>query len=369
MRLSILGACARPAAQSAIRAGMRPLCLDLFADRDLKAIADTRRIDLADYPDGLEILLPRGRPWIYVGALENHPALIDRMANLAPLWGNRGDALRLVRSPFVLREWMTEAGLLTPVTLDAPPSDATAAWLVKPLASGGGRGIEPWRGEIEATETRVYQSFCPGKPASAVFLGDGSTATLLGATEQLLGTAHAEFEYVGNIGPIPLSAAQSSQILRMGRSLARRARLIGLFGVDLILDGDRVTLIEVNPRYTASVDILEWSQGRSLLGLHCGLFQGAEAFTSPRPQPVAGAFGKAILRAPVDCVFNTTFSSRRFQQDGRRFPMLADIPNPGTPIAAGEPVLTVYARATTVGECRRRLKRRLEVWTRRLRDS
>jgi predicted ATP-grasp superfamily ATP-dependent carboligase len=264
---------------------------------------------------------------------------------------------------------MTEERLLTPVTLDRPPRDTTVFWLVKPLLSGGGRGIEPWRGEVVETERRIYQSFCPGWSASAVFLGDGSTATLLGATEQLTGTTNSDFEYVGNIGPIALSPTQSGQVLRMGQMLARRARLVGLFGIDLILDGDRVTLIEVNPRYTASVELLEWSQRRSLLGLHCSLFQGGGGSPSPHPPPAGGVFGKAILRAPEDCVFDARISSRRFHQDGRRFPTLADIPDPGTPIARGEPVLTVYARAKTEGECRRRLQRRLEVWTRRLRDS
>ncbi|MCH2591273.1 MAG: hypothetical protein MK004_22585, partial [Planctomycetales bacterium] len=49
--LVIVGASARAAAWSAIRAGRRPLCADLFADRDLLAVAAA--IAVEDYPLGL----------------------------------------------------------------------------------------------------------------------------------------------------------------------------------------------------------------------------------------------------------------------------------------------------------------------------
>ena len=306
---------------------------------------------------------------MYVGALENYPALIDRMANIAPLWGNRGDGLTAVRSPFVLREWMTAEGLHTPVTLATTPTDTTTTWLVKPLASGGGRGITPWRGEIVNPETHVCQSLCPGTPVSAVFLGEGGSAEFLGATEQWLGTADSDFEYVGNIGPISLSDAQGDQVLRIGGTLARRARLLGLFGVDLTIDGDRVFLIEVNPRYTASVELLEWSQGRSLLGLHRAQSLNEPIPDVPRWPPLRGIVGKAILRAPGNCAFGSRISARRISRAGREFPTLADIPDSGTPIERGEPVLTVFARGTTVEQCRLRLQKRLEAWAARLRGS
>ena len=47
----ILGASTRAAAQSAIRAGLRPICADLFADLDLRDCA--RVLDVDDYPHGL----------------------------------------------------------------------------------------------------------------------------------------------------------------------------------------------------------------------------------------------------------------------------------------------------------------------------
>src|SRR5687767_11650245 len=95
--LIILGASARAAAQSAARGGFAPYAADLFADEDLRACCPA--VQVSDYPAGLEAAareFPPG-PWMYTGGLENHPALVDRIATQRPLWGNSGTVIRAVR--------------------------------------------------------------------------------------------------------------------------------------------------------------------------------------------------------------------------------------------------------------------------------
>ena len=48
--LLIVGASARAAAFSALRAGLRPWCADLFGDDDLRARCFAQRCDSANYP-------------------------------------------------------------------------------------------------------------------------------------------------------------------------------------------------------------------------------------------------------------------------------------------------------------------------------
>ncbi|NOX53525.1 MAG: hypothetical protein GXP27_03640, partial [Planctomycetes bacterium] len=75
--LLIVGASPRAAAQSARRAGLQPVCIASFEDEDLAATART-----VAWPRNLKELirlaesLPPG-PWMYTGALENRPGLID----------------------------------------------------------------------------------------------------------------------------------------------------------------------------------------------------------------------------------------------------------------------------------------------------
>ena len=106
----IVGASARAAAMSARRGGLNPWAADMFGDQDLRACCPVERID--DYPNGLERVLaaaPAG-PWMYTGALENYPDLVDRMAALRPLYGIGGESLRAVRDPQRLAAAVRAAG-------------------------------------------------------------------------------------------------------------------------------------------------------------------------------------------------------------------------------------------------------------------
>ena len=83
---------------------------------------------------------------------------------------------------------------------------------------------------------------------------------MLAATRQLIGedwTAARGFRYAGSIGPLVLDKPVHAVWQHVGSTLAAAYGLVGLFGVDAIVDGDRVWPVEVNPRYPASTEIVE----------------------------------------------------------------------------------------------------------------
>ena len=74
-KLLIVGALARAAAWSAVRAGYSVVAADLFADRDLRELCTVHRIDA--YPEQLESIArqsPPG-PWMYTGRWRITPRL------------------------------------------------------------------------------------------------------------------------------------------------------------------------------------------------------------------------------------------------------------------------------------------------------
>src|SRR5258708_28908331 len=75
--LIILGATARAAAFSARRAGMRPWCVDLFADADLARAFPGRRVALDAFPAGLMDALadPPDCPVMFTGRARKPPRL------------------------------------------------------------------------------------------------------------------------------------------------------------------------------------------------------------------------------------------------------------------------------------------------------
>src|SRR5262249_16249101 len=147
------------------------------------------------------------------------------------------------------------------------PRDGT--WLIKPLRSGGGRDIRPLNAAVDRTARSCYfQERIDGPSYSALYIGDCSGAHLVGVTQQLLGVAGSPFIYRGIIGPCPISDALASKLRRLGEAIARGFAIPGWFGIDYVLRDNDPWPVEVNPRYTASVEIHELASRRALMLEH-----------------------------------------------------------------------------------------------------
>ena len=161
------------------------------------------------------------------------------------------------------------------VALDPAGLPRDGTWLAKPLRSAAGIGIGPLSGE--GRPGCYYQRRVDGTSGSALYVADGRGCRLVGLTRQWIGRAGHPFGYVGSVGPVRVPEALGRQLDRTGRALAVAFGLRGLFGVDFVLAGGVAWPTEVNPRYTASVEVVEWATGRSLLAMHAAAFGGGVA--------------------------------------------------------------------------------------------
>jgi predicted ATP-grasp superfamily ATP-dependent carboligase len=384
----IVGASTRSAAQSAIRAGLSPICADLFADLDLRACAQV--LEVPDYPQGL-VAAAAGAcecPWMYTGGLENHAGLIARISQSRLLWGNGTEVLRRVRDPWQIRDGLVDSGLpalcVWPREAAPPPADGT--WMLRPRRGAAGRGIRVWEDPSSncATlrEAHYFQERCDGDPVSALYLAAPPQTYILAVTRQLIGleAVHAPpFTWCGTITPIRLPEGIITTMHQVGAILALRTGLRGLFGCDFLVEDGQAWLTEVNPRYPASTELVEHVLQEPLLDWHRRVFEGAAAFEVPPSfvvpppfvVPPSGGFrnappeggttsvGKIVLYAHRDIVapdatrFVTCPSpwlgSTAPRDDG--LPSVADIPAPGQAIARGHPICTLFARAPSESEC------------------
>jgi predicted ATP-grasp superfamily ATP-dependent carboligase len=204
------------------------------------------------------------------------------------------------------------------------------------------------------------QEFIDGIPLAAVYLGTGDGAQLLGLTRQLVGVSYLHagpFRYCGSVGPVEPVAGLCSVLRRVGDVLAARCGLRGLFGVDGVLRDNDFFPVEVNPRYTASVEVLEYVTGLTALAGHAGVFLGVNALW--KPASAGNCLGKAILFAPADLVFAAEgpwAHELRAPTPLAQPPAFADIPAAGERICAGRPVLTYFARGESVRACEDKLR-------------
>jgi len=356
-RLIILGASVRAAAFSAIRAGFEPYAIDCYADRDLSAVCPTVKIER--YPRDFVPALAAApqTPWIYTGGLENYPRLVERLAALRSLWGNVGKGLREVRRPVRLLEAAVEAGLGYPRTQsEVSPQERPTRWLVKRRRSSGGLGVRFARDAETARLNRGshYQEYVEGQAASATFVAAFGRAILLGATQQLLGhesgISDRPFLYAGSIAPFDLNEDEIARLQALGGWLAKQLGLVGLFGIDFIRTSQGLWLIEVNPRYTASVEVLERAMNVSILALHATACQHGELPDQPLIEATSFA-GKQVVYAESAGVIPLVFGELvdELNRPGRPTE-IADLPRIGERIAAGQPVATVFAGGANAGE-------------------
>jgi predicted ATP-grasp superfamily ATP-dependent carboligase len=376
--LVVLGASARAVAQSARRSGWSVHAADLFADLDLLEAADTvRRVgrgpDADDgYPEGLAVAaggFPPG-PWCYTGAIENHPDLIDRIAAVRPLAGNAGPLVRRVRDPFALGEALRESGLRFPETHADPDSlPADGSFVVKPLSTAGGRGIRRWTGRAPTAPSItagpdagpanvIWQRWIEGDPFAAAYVLADGRSRLVGLTRQFVGMpwCHAgPHAYCGSL-LLPLATAPAgllAQLERLGTLLASRFELVGVVGVDIVVDDDgRVVVIEVNPRPTASMELIERSGGPPIAAAHLAACGFPPPGNPPLPHAVSRRdhWSKSVLFARHDIAITASLVDR-LRASGAAWrcagwPALADLPRPGQTIPAGGPVLTIFHQAS-----------------------
>ena len=261
-----------------------------------------------------------------------------------------------MRNPRTFADRLIAFGLRVPEVHkgDSTPLPKDGSWLRKPIASAGGIGVEHLVDDRELPGPLYYQKFIAGLSLSAIFIGVRTGAILQGVTRQLMGIPGNPFGYRGSIGPWPISSEVRSQIQTLGTTLGREFSLVGMFGVDLILDADaKIWPVEINPRYTASVEVLELAHQRSLLTAHR---RACEGLPIGETIPSATRFvGKEVLFATKPGVFEETVEDAI---DPWKVPELADIPEFGTRFKAGEPVMTLLAESSTLEECQRALSER-----------
>jgi predicted ATP-grasp superfamily ATP-dependent carboligase len=353
------GASARSLAFSCLRAGLRPVTCDLFYDSDLAARCPGSRIAADTWPEGilgaLEQLPPL--PVIYSGGLENHPDLISGIENRHEILGNGPAVLARVLDPFTLNGCLTRAGLtVAEIRQAGEETPGESGWLSKPIRSGGGIGIEA-ASKAVTSEGRYLQRFTEGVPASALFIAGENESSkrslLLGATEQLIGESWlgaAGFTYCGNLGPLELGDEALRQVILAGEIVSGEFSLRGLFGLDFILSPGGPVFIELNPRYTASVEVIERYCGSETIPQHISACRGNSLpASSPRASQVCA---KAILFAEASVELTT--APHPGEDDDLS---LADIPSVGEKIETGSPLLTILTAGDELANCEASLVR------------
>ena len=342
----------RALAAAARRAGYRPLVADFFCDTDTVALAERTRKLPGDLQNGVDTtrlietlrqLAGKDRPIALIlgSGFEREPEIVDEVARHFPLAGNGGAAIRRVKDPRSLAADCAASGIPHPeFRWDAPPDPEN--WVVKTAGGAGGTHIRRVNGAAPASG-RYFQRFISGQSVSALFIGDIGGARIMGFSRQWTSPApNAPYRYGGAVRLRRIDRQDAAMIGGWLDGLSLRAGLLGLCSADFIRNADGYQLVEINPRPGATLDIFDSGEA-PLMEAHLRAAKG-EAYAVPR---FADAMASMIAYAPRPVA---------------HFPDIAwpdwtaDHQSPGTRLAAGDPVCTVFARGPNATATRRTVR-------------
>ncbi len=338
--LIIVASSASRLAQAANSAGLKPLVIDLFADSDTKNhaeavyhVASLAQDQLSRAVDYFMHRYPVTHV-MYGSGLENYPDSLRYLAHRLTLLGNQPDTVaRLQNKPMFFSALTALNIAYPPVSFIAP--DDNAAWLLKPMRGQGGVGITYYQRHADNTsnDAMYWQRFQAGTQQSVLFLADGVHVQVIGFNTQW--TLHLSeqqpFIFSGIINHSELSAQQQQLITVWLTQLVSIFALRGLNSLDFIQCEEKLYVLEINPRPSASMYLYD----ANLLTRHIA------ACTSELDETQvtqSGYSGYQIVYAEHDVSVPDAF----LWPEGS-----ADLPESGALYRKGQPICSITTRQQT----------------------
>ena len=379
----LIGASQRMLVPSAIRAGYRPVVVDLFADWDtgqwrfsgesvkciaLSSFSEIKEIDLNALADVA----------ILCGGVERRLELVRAIEDQVPLLGTPASKLHRFSKMSELLEEVRAVGFCVPDDFGGELSNKVH-WLRKNESACGGFHIETVdSNDVKIAKSNSDQSYIQprvvGPSFAALFETNQHSTGLVGVTHQLVGldwlTNH-DFGYCGSVGPCSklLRSTQvesrngtvslQKHLLNLGEFVGAHLGLRGLWGCDFILSSQggrkQLVVLDLNPRIPASAELFDAEQ--SVVARHIQACLGDSSYPATdsncKDNERGWIEGKAILYNRTDTPIQITASvfgrlAKRFDQafygSTENGMTLADIPNVNTEIAPCHPILTIRIR-------------------------
>ncbi|MBY0560522.1 ATP-grasp domain-containing protein [Hyphomicrobium sp.] len=341
----------RSLAQSARRAGYRPLVADAFGDLDTQHAAEDFRVldgvmqtgfrtkpiiaaltDLSQSARSTPIGLVLG------SGFEDKPRLVAALASRFKLLGSDAATYKVCKDPQSFFGVLDKLGIAHPETRTSPPADPTG-WISKRVGGSGGRHIRTCVGLQRAKPRRYFQKLLDGDriSVSGVFLS--APNSVLALTRQWTSPSPEQpYRFGGAVSLPPIDPDVRRRIVDAATDVSSALQLKGMASLDFVVKNGTPYLLEVNPRPGASLDVLDDEAG-FLFRAH-----------------IAMGLGEGIMPRFPDIKVNRSAIAMAILHADRGPILLNDIPwpdwsadrgPPGTFIPAGAPLATVFAEAPT----------------------
>ncbi len=339
-RILVAGFATRHVVRSAYATGFEVYAIDHFCDQDLTWYTKEHQTfeELAELPDIIADMCSR---YTFDAIVTTSGA--EDMDIGQTVCGTPHDVAARFCTKTSIQQFFEEHEFPVPPLLSKGEYPA----FIKPdTGAGGWRNTLATTPDDEAAWTKCWpdtpyirQTPVEGIPCSVSCIADGTSARALSLNCQFNrgGEGERRFGFAGAITPFQPKERES--LLALAEDIAAKSGCIGSLGIDFMLTDDGIRTIEINPRFQATLDIVEMSTGINIFNLHRNAARGILPASRPVPKMTAV---RTIIFAEHDCVVKDDLKSLH--------PDIADIPWPGTEIEEGNAVLSVYGRGANEDE-------------------
>ena len=325
-------------AETATRAGFRVRVADCFGDEDTLAVAESWQ-PLSDYSSLtvdaiLEALihLSDDTPcWLICGAgVERYYSLLNHLPPHIQFIGNSYESFCKVRDPAKFFGLLNDLALpFPPITFSTEPQAERI--LIKDMKTSGGSGVKPHQ-EHPLSESQYVQRYIEGQTRSACFIANGTEATILGWNSQI--HRSSDFTLIEVQQPNIPNPTIQSQITDAVERLTLECGLRGFNSLDFMIDHEgEIYLLELNPRITASVELIK---NAAIFDWHFTACRGDLPEMDLRCDEGIRILHYMFAKRPLTIIGSPTWP-----------PCCHDLPQPGSQIQTDMPICTIIIDAST----------------------
>ena len=270
---------------SSQRFGCKLGVMDVFGDKDCLISAafwrnigtcfpDQTGIDSKKFLNSLSVFKINGFKGLVIGSGFEGKYDVLRQANeILPLYANSLSVFKCLENPVLFFETLKLLEVPFPqVNLSADSfKDLGSDWILKDLGSSGGHGIKKKFGR-KSKSSEYFQKQLPGTAVSLSFFADGQNVIPLGYSKPVTTKqSNLPFVFCGLDGPIELNDSVDQEALRISKLIVQKFKLRGFNGIDFLVSDKAVHFLDLNPRITASFEILQESHSFCFFEKHIHL--------------------------------------------------------------------------------------------------
>ena len=358
---------------SSQRFGCKLGIMDVFGDKDCLISAalwrhigtcfpDQIGIDDKKFLDSLSVFKINGFKGLVIGSgFEGKYDVLRKANEILPLYANSLSVFKYLENSVLFFETLKLLEVPFPqVNLSADSfRDLGSDWILKDLGSSGGRGIKkPLGRKVKSSE--YFQKQLPGMAVSLSFFADGQNIIPLGYSKPVtMKQSNLPFIFCGLDGPIKLNDSVNGEALRITKLIVQKFKLRGFNGIDFLVSDKAVHFLDLNPRITASFEILQESYSYSFFEKHIHLTHNVSGDTHlPKSFPAMQKkiiSGFRVIYAESDFCMDEDYQELLFKNK-----FLTNIPNRKYFFKKYEPVCSVFLRRNSLVELQRDLDEKVD---------